>query len=157
MSKIIHNLSEVVNYITSKIAVIIFTLLTVLTTLGVVYRYVLQSPIIWLYELSMVLFVWMVFLGVAIGFKKREHIKLEFIYQIASKKAVKIMKTIVNIFIIIFVLLSIKIGIDIIEKTVAQYYNTIDLSIAWFYGALPVCAVVMLIHMIDRLIIDFKE
>lgn len=152
MLTFIRKLSDLTNAIAEKIALLLVVILTVLTTTGVLYRYILQKPLIWVYETSIVTFAWMIFIGVSIAFKRREHIRLNFLVNAVSAKASKYIKIMIELLTILFLLVVIKQGFQIVRDTCAQSYNTINLSIAWFYASFPVSATLMVIHLIESVI-----
>lgn len=123
--------------------------LVVITTYGVIARYVFQRPLAWQNEVSVLLFGWMIFIGVSMGFKSREHIMLEFLIHSLPAKGAKLLSMFINLICIAFLGVVIYAGISIAKNTWAQMYYTIDLSTAWLYLSFPVNAVVMIIHLID--------
>ncbi|MGE4282447.1 MAG: TRAP transporter small permease [Clostridia bacterium] len=152
MNSFIRKLSDITNSIAVKVSLVLIVLLTILTSAGVVYRYILQAPLIWVYETSVVLFAWMIFVGTSIAFKRREHIRLEFLIHALPHGMSKILKIIIELITIVFLIFVIKEGFIIVKNTWAQTYNTINLSTAWFYLSFPVSAVIMVIHLIDAII-----
>jgi TRAP-type C4-dicarboxylate transport system permease small subunit len=48
-----------------------------LTTVGVIMRYLVGSPIIWMEEVQILLFVWVAFFGAAVAFRSNNHIVIE--------------------------------------------------------------------------------
>ncbi|MDK2934835.1 MAG: TRAP-type transport system small permease protein [Clostridiales bacterium] len=152
MFAFISRLSNIANAIAEKIALILVTVLTILTMTGVIYRYVLKSPLVWLYETTIVVFAWMVFIGASIAFKRREHIKLEFLVSSVPEKVSRVLKIIIEFITIMFLFFVIKEGFQIVKDTWAQTYNTINLSIAWFYASFPVSAIFMEIHLIEAVV-----
>lgn len=152
MLTVVSRLSKITNSLAEKIALTLVIILTVLTMTGVIYRYVLQMPLVWLYETTVVVFAWMVFIGASIAFKRREHIKLEFLVDSVPESAARFIKIIIELITIIFLIFVIKEGFQIVKDTSAQTYNTIDLSIAWFYASFPVSALFMIIHLFDAVL-----
>jgi TRAP-type C4-dicarboxylate transport system permease small subunit len=131
--------------------ILLLICLTVLTTVGVIYRYLLKSPLIWLYETTVVIFSWMVFIGVSNAFKSGEHIKLAFLTEMLSLKIGRMVKILIDLIVIIFFIFTVKFGFQIVHNTSQQLYNTINLSTAWFYAAFPVSAVFTIIHLLESI------
>lgn len=148
----ISKISNSINFFAKKTSVILLFIITVLTLIGIVSRYIFNSPIIWLYETTMVLFSWTTFLGVSVAFKNNEHIFLDFIFYKLSEKAAIIVNIIIHSLILIFLFIVIKDGWTIVSDTISQKYNTINLSIGWFYASFPISALFSIIHLIDRLL-----
>lgn len=61
MISFVSKLSNTVNSIFEKAIVLLFILLTIVNGVGVFTRFILNKPIIWSYEVTILLFSWMVF------------------------------------------------------------------------------------------------
>ena len=146
---VIKKISDALDAVSKVVATAMAIALIVITTFGVIARYVFQSPLEWQNEVSVLLFAWMIFIGVSMGFKSREHIMLEFLIHSLPAKAAKLLSVLINLICIAFLCIVIYAGIDIAKNTWAQMYYTIDLSTAWLYLSFPVNAVVMIVHLID--------
>lgn len=72
------------------IAVCLATM-TLLTFANVIARYIFNDNIIWALELSVFLFAWLVLLGMSYGVKKRFHIGVDFVINVASARYKKIL------------------------------------------------------------------
>jgi len=151
MKKVIKSLSDLFYKLFKGLDILLLLILAILTFSGVVSRYVFSNPIVWLYELTLVLFSWIVFGGISLAFKTGENIRVD-LFSDDRKKLKLVFAIIGNLFTIIFLLNVIKNGITIIDTTWAQQYNTIDLSTAWFYIPFPLCAFVSLIHLVSGLL-----
>ncbi|MGD1823355.1 MAG: TRAP transporter small permease [Pleomorphochaeta sp.] len=151
MKKIIISLSDFLYKLFKELDIILLLVLAVLTFSGVVSRYLFNNPLVWLYELTLVLFSWIIFGGISMAFKTGENIRVD-LFGNHRKKLKKIFAIFGNIFTIIFLLVVIKNGITIISTTWAQQYNTIDISTAWFYIPFPLCALVSIIHIFSGLL-----
>jgi TRAP-type C4-dicarboxylate transport system permease small subunit len=152
MPGIITKVSDKINLILEKAAIILLAVVTALTFSGVIFRYAFGSPIIWLYETTLVLFSWVTFLGISIAVKRRENIHLDFVFHKISGRAAQMMHTAIAVISIVFFAIVFKDSIEIISETFEQKYNTIDLSTGWFYVPLFICSLVSVFHLICRLI-----
>ena len=152
----IQRISDQINTYVEWVSLTILSVLTVLTFSGIIARYVFGNPIVWLYETTLVLFSWMIFLGVSIAFKYRDHIQLELIYHYLSSTTVRRLRIFVEICVMIFLLILVKDGIEVVTNTATQRYNTINLSTAWFYFPLPFCGLLSLLHMLAEYLTERK-
>lgn len=148
MKKFFTKLSNSLFYLFKKLNLVLLIMLTILTFSGVIARYVFNNPIVWVYEITLILFSWLVFSGVSVAFKTGENICVD-LFKNKSKKNGMIFAVIGNLSTLIFLVCAIKNGITIIINTSAQQYNTVAISTAWFYVPLPLCGLVSLIHMIS--------
>ncbi len=149
---VIKKISDALDAVSKVIASAMAISLVVITTYGVIARYVFQNPLAWQNEVSVLLFGWMIFIGVSIGFKSKEHIMLEFLLHSLPVKAAKFLNILIYLICIAFFSIVIYAGVEIAKNTWAQMYYTIDLSTAWLYLSFPVNAVVMIIHLIDLIL-----
>jgi TRAP-type C4-dicarboxylate transport system permease small subunit len=62
------------------LAALLMGALSVLVFLGVVYRYVLVSPLAWIEEVVRFCLVWATFLGAYLGMRRGQHIAMEVVY-----------------------------------------------------------------------------
>jgi TRAP-type C4-dicarboxylate transport system permease small subunit len=145
---LIRKLSDGLNDLVERLAVMLLIVMSLLTFGGVIARYIFNSPIVWLYETTLVIFSWLIFLGVSIAFKREEQITLNLIDKYLSSKGAVILRMITQVLIAVFLLIIVKDGADVVRDTMTQKYITINLSTGWFTAAFPVCAVVSLIHLL---------
>lgn len=68
---------RVLERIEISIAMALFIVIVVSICAQVVSRYILGSPLIWVEEVATYAFIWIVFLGAAVGMKRLSHIKIE--------------------------------------------------------------------------------
>ncbi len=148
MKKTLDILSEKLCTICKELAAILLGILAVFIFAGVIARYVFNNPFVWLYEFTLILFSWMVFLGISVAVKNGENVTLNLLGTLPAKLNLMFV-VLTNICTIYFFFLLTKEGIVIIKSTSTEMYNTINISTAWFYVPLPVCGVISLIHMLD--------
>lgn len=127
-------------------------IVTLLTTVGVFSRYLFGVPIVWLYEVSLIVFSWTIFLGCSVAFKRQEHIYLDFVLSRLSGKPGRLFAMLLNLVTLLFLLICIVEGWQIVKDTSTQNYLTIELPTAWFYAALPASFIISFIHVIGQLL-----
>lgn len=155
MISFVSKLSNTINSIFEKIIVLLFIILTAVNGAGVFTRYLFDKPIIWAYEVTILLFSWMVFMGISVAYKRSEHIQLDFLIGRLSKKSPKYsiaLEVIIAIISIAFLLLGISVTDEIFKATLYAKYNTIPVSTVWLYASFPVGAVASIVHLIDKII-----
>lgn len=152
MVKFFHSMNSAIKKVIEYTAFVLIVLLTIGTVTGVFYRYVFQSPIIWMYEVVVVLFAWTVFAGVYLAFANDEHIKLTFVLNALHKRRRAALEIIIELISLIFLLIVIWYGFQIVGRTMKQIYNTIPVPIGVFYAAFPVIAVPMVLAVVDNIL-----
>ena len=154
--KFIHKLNDLVLKIVSTVSLILLSFLTVATMTGVIYRYILKSPIVWLYEFVVLIFAWTVFSGIVLGYSKKEHIHLTFVMSALPPRGRKILAVIIDVINLAFIFMAVYYGFKIVGSTALQTYNTINVSLGWFYASFPVMGIPMILTIIDRNIRRFE-
>ena len=120
----------------------------VIVNLGVLARFVLNSPIAWVEELTTSLMVWAAVLGIAVALKSDEHISLVFIRQLLPKRVRLAVDIAVRSLIFLFVAFLAKEGTSLaLFVAERQISPTLGVSMIWSYLALPIGSGIMLIHL----------
>jgi TRAP-type C4-dicarboxylate transport system permease small subunit len=88
-------------YIPAAALVVIFLVFN----LQIFYRYVLNDPIRWANELSLMCFLWAVMLGAAYAWRKKDHVTFTILYDIIPAKGQLWMRVVGNVFIAISLLI----------------------------------------------------
>lgn len=151
----VSKLSNTVNSIFEKVIVLLFILLTIVNGVGVFTRFILNKPIIWSYEVTILLFSWMVFLGISVAYKRSEHIQLDFLIDRISKRSNSLsinLEIMIMLISIALLLLGLSVTDEIFKATIHATYNTIPVSAVWLYASFPVGAVASIIHLIDKIL-----
>lgn len=148
--KVLAMVTLVIQRIGEVFLVINTSALVIITFYGVVMRYVANAPVMWLIEVSIIMYSWLTFVGAAIAFKRHQHIRigiLESKLQHVSKKTLSI---IIQFIVLAFLFFGFTGGLQVVEVTMLQRYRTVDLPIAIFYIPFVVCMVMSFIFVIER-------
>lgn len=90
-------IKEILNTFEIYCGVVLFIFLTFLLTLQVVTRYILNRSLGWTEELGQIVFVWMLYFGIAAAVRKRKFLRIEFLLDRVSFKVKRVLLTIDNI------------------------------------------------------------
>jgi len=134
---------------------VLLAIIVVLLFLQVTSRYLNNTSFLWAGEAALWIFVWMVFLGAAVLFNKKEHMIVDIIeYFLPGKSKEKIEKLLAKIirmvcwvFLVIVFYYSIIVTISVAN----QYAVSFRLSRLYLSTALPVSIVIMFIFEIISL------
>jgi len=151
--RLLSKISDILDYAASTLAGIITVVLTTITLAGVIYRFVLDNPIVWVYEFTVVCFAWMIFLGMSMAFKRKEQISLTFLSEALPEGPRVWLNRLILIIVLIFLVISTREGLAVSQSTWYQVYNTVPISKGFFYASLPVSAVISFVH----ILVDFLE
>jgi len=133
----------VTNIIDKVIKYILIALMAVLSFLGVfqvVGRAIGVVPA-WTEELIRFLFVWASCVGAAIGIKEHIHIGIDVIVNLLPKLGQKISAILVQVILLGFDAFIIKVGFDMVQKTMTQPSPALRLPMAYVYLAVPVMGI----------------
>jgi len=149
---IIGKVSDFLDKIATVITVSIVGFLSILIFISVFWRFVLDKPIVWQYETTLVFLSWVVFIGMSMTFKSREHMALTFVTNLLKPRARKVWLNAIDIICIIFMIIGIFIGYSIVKSTGSNYYLTLPfIRKSFFYLAFPIGCAISIIHIINNI------
>ncbi|MFC0295911.1 TRAP transporter small permease [Geobacillus jurassicus] len=152
--KWVHRLSNGIYVIEKVLAVILCVIMLVSLSLGVVYRYVLSSPLTWAEEVSIFSLVWLTFIGGSMSLKRKEYAAITIVMDKLQGKA-KIWLLGLSFFIVfVFVLYIFYLAFKWISSPtiMLQYSNAMRLPMIIPYLSVPVSFLFMIVHSLDLLL-----
>ena len=148
--KTFDKICEVINNIASAITVVMMVFLTLLITWSVFSRFVLNSPVAWQYEITLVCLSWIVFIGMSMTFHNDEHMRLTFVANaMKTPKMRAIWLTIMDAFCFVFLVFAAYLSISVVQNAMQTLYQTIPIARGWFYLPFPIGAVFSLFQIIN--------
>jgi tripartite ATP-independent transporter DctM subunit len=88
----LHRLDRLIDRIVQTIAAGLVVIEIVILFAGVIWRYVLDSPLVWVEELAGILFLWLVSLGAVIALSRGEHMRMTVIVSRLGQRAQRLMR-----------------------------------------------------------------
>jgi TRAP-type transport system small permease protein len=119
--------------------------------LGVFSRYVLRSTFTWYDEIARLLFVWMVFLGAAVGVRRAGHFRLHLVidrFSAGFRRAAEILGVLA---IVLFGGVLIQQGWKLVELGQFQQTPVMGLSKAYIYASMPVGGLLIILYSLPHL------
>ena len=110
------------------------------------YRFILNDPLSWSEELGRYMFVWISFIGAAVGIRYRVHLGIDLLEKMVSAGAYRYLAVMVNLLIQIFLVVVVYQGFDIIKVVQFQTSASMGIPMTYPYAAVPVGALLMLIN-----------
>lgn len=148
--KTFDKICEVINNIASVITVAMMVFLTLLITWSVFSRFVLNDPVAWQYEITLVCLSWIVFIGMSMTFHNDEHMRLTFVANaMKTPKMRAIWLTIMDAFCFVFLAIAAVLSIPVIQNAMQTLYQTIPVARGWFYMPFPIGAVFSLFQIVN--------
>lgn len=100
--------SRFINSIEETAIALILGLMTLITFVNVVLRYVFNHSLIWGLEVTLILFAWLVLLGISYGFKKTSHLGVDAVINMVSHPVQRVMALLAALCCIAYALLLLK-------------------------------------------------
>lgn len=121
--------------------------------LQVVMRKVFNDSLFWSEELGKFLFVWISWLGIAIGHRNKEHITITILLDLMPKKVIKYLNILSEIIIIAICIATVYYSFLMIGVQIRVPYAAIKISTAWGYLSLiigcTVCSLMAVTHIVQ--------
>ena len=141
-----NRLATIYDRIMNHVLFLLMTAMVLVISAQVWYRFVLNDPLSWSEELGRYMFVWISFLGAAVGIRYRVHLGIDLLEKMVSAKAYRYLAVMVNLIIQVFLVTVAYQGYDILSVVKFQKSASMGISMTYPYAAVPVGAVLMLIN-----------
>ena len=131
--------------------------MTVVVILGVVFRYVLQSPLSWSEEVARYLMIWAASLAISIGIMRREHLGITFLISRIPLTAQKYVALLVNLGVLWFLWVLTKFGYFMALEGQTQLSPALAkyrINMMWSLSAIPVAGALAIIQTVLQIMID---
>jgi len=132
-----------------RILAIVVSFLVAILFLQVVLRYVFSYSISQIDELSRYIFIWVIFLGISLGFKSNAHLGVEFLTNALSIGKKRLLKSLVIITLIVFWTIVLISGFQMVGFTVYQKSATLLIPMAYVYLAVPISSIFCLLALVE--------
>ncbi len=133
------------------VLVVILGLQALLMIASVFFRYVLNSPIIWVDEVVRYSLIWMTFAGVALATKDGTHILVDVIDNTLSPRGQKILGVFVDIVTVAFMLFMLFYGAKMTDYQRNTFGETLQfLNQSYVYVSMPIGAIVTILLVISK-------
>lgn len=133
---------------------------TIIVFMQVIMRSVFNASISWSEEMSRYIFIWQIWMGTSIAFKSNQHIKVDLIYNIfKSKRAHKIIETIVDLIWLIFNVFLCYVGFKLLVSMNARgaLSSGMRLPLVYVYLALPLSSLILSIRIVLSIFDKFTK
>lgn len=101
-------LGKVVNRLEETVIAVILGLMTLITFVNVVLRYVFNDSLIWGLEVTLILFAWLVLLGISYGFKVTAHLGVDVLVNVLPWRGRRLLAALAALCCLAYALLLLK-------------------------------------------------
>lgn len=133
----------------------IILLIVLIMSVQVLFRYAFNNSISWSEEAVRYLFVWMTFLGAAVCFRDRLHIRVDYFKDVLPPAIGKKLSRVNRWIMLLFMLYLIVGGLVWVVLSAGAYGSSIRLPInIILYGALPISSILAAFYLVKDLTIN---
>lgn len=131
-------------------------LMSILMLMQVIARYVFNSPLDWPEELSLVIMVWITFIGAYLASIKDEHLNIDFVLNIVPNNFKKIFLLVTKLLVCWFLAVTILYGFNFILLVGEVGTPVIGISMWLVYGVIWLSCILMFMETLYRVVLDVK-
>ncbi|WP_022819777.1 TRAP transporter small permease [Fusobacterium russii] len=128
------------------VLVIMFALMVLVIFGQVIMRYVFNNSLSWSEELGKFLFVWISWIGISIGAKRKEHIKITMFVDKCSARNALICEILSEIVVFGICAVTAYYGIELVISQAHINFAGIKISMSWGYLAVVIGCIVMMLR-----------
>jgi TRAP-type C4-dicarboxylate transport system permease small subunit len=141
------------------VASVVLVILIILTTAGVIFRYIIGSPFTWLEEVQLACMVWIVFAAGGAAFRTGNHVAIEMVVDMMPKKAQKVVEVLISVVVVLTLvyLLVQSFGFLSIFMRSGRSTPMLHIPYLFIYGIAPVSFVVMIVSWFYSLVTGVKS
>ena len=146
-------------YIEKFVEVVCFVILLAMAALvfvNVVARYLFSSSITWAHEIARYAFVWLTFLGAAIGLARGAHIGMDLVTSRVGKRMQTVMVIASEIVVALFVYTWFRHGFRLIAINRGFFGSGSGIPLALVYTINPIASSLMFVFLAHRLVVRLK-
>lgn len=133
------------------VCLLLMTVLVGDVFLGVFSRYVMQATFQWYDEVARLCFVWIIFLGAAVAVRRGLHFRLHFLVNRLRPASRRLVDRITTLVVIAFAAVLVAGGVAIVPLARQQATDALEISMLWFFGALPAGGALMILFALPGL------
>ena len=132
--------------------IILMSVMVVVTSLQVIYRYVLGAPLSWSEEASRYCFVWITFLGAVLGLERGVHIGVDILTNRFAPSMRRSLAAASHLLVGTFCVLVAYASWPVLEVNLLQSSPALGLPMSYVYAAIPVSMLLMVVLLLLRAI-----
>jgi TRAP-type C4-dicarboxylate transport system permease small subunit len=133
------------------LTVFILGVITAMVSVEVVLRYGFGGSLFITEEFTRYALVWMVFLACSLAVADNSHIRVEFLVNFFKGKMRALVNLVAQLLFIVFLVFLIVEGMIALPFQVNQIIPTLNISMFWFYLAMPVGGALMILNLLPQI------
>ncbi len=155
MVEILTKIRKGMNFLLSRIAAVLLSIMTLLVLYQVFTRYVLNNPAAFTEELVRYSLIWTGFIGAAYAFSTREHMALTLVINKLDDKKKRALQTAIDLLILLFALFVMTIGGVKLALSAQKVYSALlGIPRSLVYSMAPISGVFIIVAQIINIYED---
>ena len=150
--KTVKTASSVLDASASAVVIVSAIAFALLIFVAVLSRYVFHFSLIFSVEISKLLFVWSAFLAATAGFKRKSHIRFEFLNRLLGARGLVVTDILLYASSLVFFQVLLGYSIRFTRIIWRTYLPVLGLSQGWLYVSVIVSSIIFMVHALDLLI-----
>lgn len=139
-----------IRIIVKYIMLVMATSIFVIILFTVFSRYLSNFVLSWSEEVPRYLLVWIGFLGAALAVDRKDHIGFDYLFNMLPTRGREILMLVLNLGVALIGWIMLAYGIDFVKQFGEDWMESIPFTNIWFYSALPVSGVLILLFIIRQ-------
>ena len=137
----------------AKLSIVAISVLMIVVTLAqVIFRYVISAPLPWSEELARYCFVWIVFLGGAVGLSRGIHLGVDLFVNLLPERFQVGIEILSNVLIACFAASVVLASYPVIDMNMLQRSPALGVQMSWIYIAIPISMGLIFLICLERTI-----
>ncbi|MFQ5830518.1 MAG: TRAP transporter small permease [Candidatus Methylomirabilia bacterium] len=149
----LRRISDVLNEIVIAVSVAVVVVMLSMSSLGIFFGFVLDSPLTWSYSLTRLFLPWLAMLSLTVAFKRGEHIAITLAVRNLPARVLRAVQVINLSVVALFGLALLWYGYGFFENSTQLFMvsDRLQVSHKWTAASVPLAGLVMCVHLLSGL------
>ncbi len=141
------------------IASVCTIILTVLTFVGVIARYVMNAPIAWQGEIQIMCYIWLSYFGLSVVIRNGGHIAIDIIVDELPRKVARVIEAINALLFVAIMLYTAYFGWQLVDqlRVTNRVSGVLDIPYWLFYLPMPIGCLLTVVNSVGMWIYGWKH
>jgi len=157
MRRFFKNLFFYIGEIEIALSFLLVIIIIVSVFLQIIWRYLINMPLLWPEEFSMFLMIWMIFFMASYITKIKRHLALDYFFNKLSPKLAFWISLVSKIFIIIFLICSVWGGCQLYKSGMIRKSTILGIPLFYYYMSIIVNGISMIVYLFYDFVITIID
>ena len=144
---LLRHIADIGEAVLRTACIVLFAVMITVVFYEVVMRYLFNAPTFWSEALARSAMVWLVLLGMALGIRYQEHIRVDFVISLLPPAWQGVAAVVRYLIALAFSAVMLVYGVLLAVPNLDQELPGIEIPVFWVYLAAPVAAFFMLLYL----------